>query len=46
VTVPDPFEHLPDATERRDDWAEWEAMMASPPAGIIPNAWETDGGRR
>ena len=33
--MPDPFEHLPDVTERRDDWAEWEAMTASPSADII-----------
>jgi hypothetical protein len=38
--MPDPFGYLPDVTERRDDWAEWEAMMASPPIDIIPNAWD------
>jgi hypothetical protein len=43
--MPDPFEHLPDVTERRDDWAEWEAMMASPSADIIPNAWDALAGR-
>jgi hypothetical protein len=38
--MPDPFEHLPDVTERRDDWAEWEAMMASPSTDIISSAWD------
>ena len=27
--MPDPFGYLPDVTEGRDDWAEWEAMMAA-----------------
>ncbi len=41
--MPDPFEYLPDVTQRRDDWAEWEAMMASPLTNIIPNAWDALG---
>src|SRR5208283_452001 len=40
-----PYEYLPDVTEGRDDWAEWEAMMASPSTDIVPNAWETLVGR-
>ncbi len=40
-----PYEYLPDVTEGRDDWAEWEAMMASPSTDIVPNAWETLAGR-
>jgi DNA helicase-2/ATP-dependent DNA helicase PcrA len=38
--MPEPLKYLPHVTERRDDWAEWEAMMASPPTDIIPNAWD------
>ena len=38
--MPDPFGYLPDVTERRDDWAEWETMMASRSTDIIPNAWD------
>jgi hypothetical protein len=36
--MPDSFGYLPDVTEPRDDWAEWEIMMASPSTDIIPNA--------
>ncbi len=43
--MPDPFQYLPDVTERHDDWGEWEAMMASPSTDIIPSAWEALAGR-
>ena len=41
----DRYEYLPDTTERRDDWAVWEAMMASPSTSIMSNAWDALAGR-
>ena len=41
----DPFEYMLDVTPARDDWAEWEAMTASPSTNIVPNAWGTLAGR-